>query len=62
MNKSIIKSEIDKVLENIPEQVLQDILEYLKQLQKQSADKINLSSQLRQILQEDKALLEKLAK
>jgi hypothetical protein len=62
MNKSIIKSEIDKVLENIPEQVLQDILEYLKQLQKQSADKINLSSHLRQILQEDKALLEKLAK
>ena len=62
MNKSIIKSEIDKVLENIPEQVLQDILEYLKQLQKQSADKINLSSQLRHILQEDKALLEKLAK
>jgi hypothetical protein len=62
MNKSIIKSEIDKVLENIPEQVLQDILEYLKQLQKQSPDKINLSSQLRQILQEDKALLEKLAK
>jgi 5'-3' exonuclease len=53
---------LDKVLENIPEQVLQDILEYLKQLQKQSADKINLSSHLRQILQEDKALLEKLAK
>ncbi len=62
MNKSIIKSEIDKVLENIPEQVLEDILEYLKQLQKQSADKINLSIHLRQILQEDKALLEKLAK
>jgi len=62
MNKLLLKLEIDKVLETIPEQVLQDILEYLKQLQKQSSDKIILSNHLRQILQEDKALLEKLAK
>jgi len=62
MNKSLLKLEIDKVLDTIPEQVLQDILEYLKQLQKQSSDKIILSNHLRQILQEDKALLEKLAK
>jgi len=62
MNKSLLKLEIDKVLDTIPEQVLQDILEYLKQLQKQSSDKIILSNHLRKILQEDKALLEKLAK
>jgi hypothetical protein len=57
-----IKSEIQKTLDNIPENVLQDILDYLKLIQGKSADKIELSKNLRDILTEDKELLERLAK
>jgi hypothetical protein len=42
--------------------VLQDVLDFLKALQNQPADKIRLTNNLRQILSEDKDLLEKLAK
>jgi hypothetical protein len=41
--------------------VLQDVLDFLKELQNQPADKIRLTNNLRQILSEDKELLEKLA-
>jgi len=57
-----IKSEIQKTLDNIPENVLQDILDYLKLIQGKSADKIELSKNLRDILTEDKDLLERLAR
>lgn len=62
MTKSQIQSEIQKVLESLPEQVLQDVLDFLKELQNQPADKIKLTNNLRQILAEDKELLEKLAR
>ncbi|HMG92660.1 MAG TPA: hypothetical protein VK589_21530 [Chryseolinea sp.] len=62
MTTKEIKSEIQKTLENIPENVLQDILDYLKAIQGKSADKIKLGKNLRDILAEDKELLEKLAK
>jgi hypothetical protein len=61
MTTKEIKSEIQKALENIPERVLQDILDYLKAIQNKSADKIKLGKNLRNILTEDKKLLEKLA-
>ena len=56
-----IKSEIQKTLDNIPENVLQDILDYLKLIQGKPADEIELSKNLRDILTEDKELLERLA-
>lgn len=62
MTKAQIQSEIQKVLESVPESVLQDVLDFLKELQHQPADKVRLTSNLRQILTEDKELLEKLAK
>ena len=62
MTKSQIQSEIQKVLESVPEQVLKDVLDFLKELQNQPADKIKLTNNLRQILAEDKELLEKLAR
>ena len=62
MTTKEIKSEIQKTLDNIPENVLQDILDYLKLIQGKSADKIKLSKNLRDILTEDKELLERLAK
>ncbi len=57
-----IKSEIQKTLDNIPEALLQDILDYLKLIQGKSADKVELSKNLKDILTEDKELLERLAK
>lgn len=61
MTKTQIQSEIQKVLDTVPESVLQDVLNFLKELQDQPADKVRLTSDLRKILSEDKDLLEKLA-
>lgn len=61
MTKLQIQTEIQKVLDNFPESVLQDVLDFLKELQEQPADKVKLTNNLRQILSEDKELLEKLA-
>ena len=62
MTTNEIKSEIQKSLDNVPESVLQDILDFLKQAENQPADRINLMKDLRDILTEDKELLERLAK
>lgn len=62
MTTKEIMSEIQKTLDTIPENVLQDILDYLKVIQGKSADKIKLTKNLRDILTEDKELLERLAK
>ncbi|POY35748.1 hypothetical protein C3K47_13390 [Solitalea longa] len=62
MTKTQIKIEIQKVLDSVPEEVLQDVLSFLQELQSKSADKIKLASNLRQILSEDKELLDRLAK
>ena len=62
MTAKEIKSEIQRTLDNIPENVLQDILDYLKVIQGKSTDKIELSKNLRDILTEDKELLERLAR
>jgi hypothetical protein len=61
MTKTEIKSEIQKVLDNVPENVLQDTLDLLKGLQNQPLDKLEITHSLRQIIAEDKELLEKLA-
>ena len=61
MTKTQIQTEIQKVLESVPEAILQDVLDFLKVLQDQTADKVRLTNNLRQILSEDKDLLEKLA-
>ncbi len=61
MTKTQIQTEIQKVLESVPETILLDVLDFLKVLQDQPADKVRLTNNLRQILSEDKELLEKLA-
>ncbi|GAB1447171.1 hypothetical protein MASR2M44_01620 [Bacteroidota bacterium] len=61
MTKTQIQSEIQKVLENVPESILQDVLDFLKELQDQPTDKVRLANNLRLILSEDRDLLEKLA-
>jgi hypothetical protein len=61
MTRTEIKMEIQKVLDNIPENVLQDVLGLLQNFQNQG-DSLKLSHSLRHIFSEDKELLEKLAK
>jgi hypothetical protein len=56
-----IKTEIQKVLDQVPENVLEDVLDFLKELQGKSTDQIKLANNLRKILSEDRELLEKLA-
>lgn len=62
MTTKDIKSEIQKSLDKVPERVLQDILNFLKQVEGQPTEKVNLTINLRDILTEDKELLERLAK
>jgi hypothetical protein len=61
MTKTQLQLEIQKVLNNVPEDVLQDVLDFLKELQDQPVEKIKLTNNLRQIIAEDRDLLEKLA-
>jgi hypothetical protein len=61
MTTTQIKTEIEKVLDSVPETILQDVLDFLKELQDQPTDKVKLSNNLRQILTEDKELLGRLA-
>jgi hypothetical protein len=62
MTKAQLKTEIQMALDNVPENVLQDVLDFLKAIQHQPTDKVRLANNLRQILSEDKELLERLAK
>lgn len=56
-----LKTEIQKVLDQVPEEVLADFLNYAKELQKHSSEDIDLAKFIKQTLIEDKELLEKLA-
>jgi len=56
-----IKSEIQKVLDKVPEALLGDILNYLKSIREKSARTVHLSKDISRIIAEDKELLEKLA-
>jgi hypothetical protein len=62
MTREQIKTEIKKSLDKVPESVLTDVLELLKQAENLPAGKLSLVSHLREILREDKNLLERLAK
>jgi hypothetical protein len=62
MTTNEIKSEIQKSLDRVPESVLHDILDFLKQAENQTSDRLSLMKNLKNILTEDKELLERLAK
>lgn len=55
-------SEINKALDHVPDSVLSNILIYLNSLKGKSEEEVKRASQLRMILEEDKNLLERLAK
>jgi hypothetical protein len=62
METKELKDKINRALDNIPDEVLEEILEYLKSLTNKSKSDIVLSQNLGKILKEDKGLLERLAK
>ncbi len=61
MTTSDLKLEINKAIDNVPESVLVEILDYLKQIQITPIEKIDLSRHLGLILREDRELLQRLA-
>jgi len=56
-----LKEKISKVLDNMSDDILEDVLKYLKSLTNKSRSDILLSQNLGRILEEDKNLLERLA-
>jgi hypothetical protein len=62
MTKEQTKTEIQKSLDKVPESVLTDILNLLRQAENLPEGKLSLAKHLREILREDTKLLERLAK
>lgn len=61
MSRSELNSEIQKILSNLPDESLNSILEYLKEIQKIDSSKLLISKNLGKILKEDAQLLKRLA-
>ena len=61
MSRDELKEEIAKVLETVPEDMLEDILDYLKLLITNPKENLGTATRLRQIINEDQKLLQKLA-
>lgn len=62
MSKDEIKSEINKVLDILPDKALEDLLSFLKSIGTRESLSLLDRSSLETILKEDKELLIKLAK
>jgi hypothetical protein len=62
MSKDEIKSEINKVLDLLPDKALEDLLSFLKSIGTKESISLMDKSSLERILTEDKELLIKLAK
>jgi len=56
-----LKERINKVLDNMSDDILEDVFKYLKSLTNKSKSDILLSQNLGRILEEDRNLLERLA-
>jgi hypothetical protein len=61
MSRDELKEELDKVLESLPDELLEDVLDYIKVLIANPSNNIQLTSNLREIINEDKGLLQRLA-
>ena len=61
MSEQELRQELHHVVDTMPENILQNVLDYFKTLEHSSKDRIKLSQNLRTILMEDKELLHKLA-
>ena len=62
MTKREVKSRIEEILDTFPDERLEEVLAYLVLIQKISQPNIKHGDNLIRILNEDKVLLQKLAK
>jgi len=62
MTTKDLRREINRVIQEVPENFLEDILSYLRNIEKKSKKDIEAFSDLKRIFKEDQELLEKLAK
>lgn len=62
MKRDDLKTEIQKIIDKVPDEMLEQIFDILKDFADKSPDSIKLSHNLNKILSEDKGLLERLAK
>jgi hypothetical protein len=61
MSTQEIKEEIYKVVDNMPEEILQSILDYFRALEHSSKDRMKIAQNLKSIISEDKELLHRLS-
>ena len=59
--ESQLRTEINQILQRLPEEQLKPILSYLQQIEKSTGDQVKTASLLKQIFEEDAELLKKLA-
>ena len=57
-----VKTEIQKALDDVSDESLPKILEFINHLQHKSPDQIKFDNNLRKVLEEDNGLFERLAK
>ncbi len=62
MEKRTIKTEINDVISDLPEAALNDVLIYVLEIQKRIYEKEKIDSTVDKIFEEDRNLLDKLAK
>ena len=61
MRKDELKIEIQKIIDQVPEDMLGEIYKILKEIADKSPDSVKLSHNLNKILNDDKDLLKRLA-
>ena len=62
MTTEEIKSEIQKSLDKVPDNTLEDVLGFLKLIENKASNKLHLIKNLSEILNEDNEVLQRLAK
>jgi len=62
MTTKDLRKEINRVIQKVPDDFLDDILGYLKEVENKSKNDFDSLRHLKQIFKEDQELLEKLAK
>jgi hypothetical protein len=62
MSKEEVKEQINKVLDKVPDDALENILSYLELLLAKSESELKIINNFNKILSQDKEVLEKLAK
>ena len=61
MSPQELKNEIQKAIDSAPDSVLNEILNYIQQINNTDSEKLKLSHNLNKILKEDKELLKRLS-